>query len=210
MATLKIQIIDYGMGNIHSVVNAFDHLGLETEITSDPVSIKKSECLVLPGVGSFHRAMITLEERGLADSIREAVLNRKVKILGICLGMQLLCEAGSEDTETKGLGFIPGRVDRFKDSELTGNKVPHIGFNTVDGSNCQNLFKGLKPSSDFYFVHSYRLLPENLGGNIACCTYGTEFVAAYQKDNIFATQFHPEKSQNNGLRILKNFIEASC
>lgn len=203
-----IVLIDYGMGNLWSVGSALDYLGGNPVITGDPAQVARADALILPGVGSFRQAMELLRANGLDEAITEAVLGRRRKVLGICLGMQLFAESGSEDGLSQGLGFISGRVDRFASEELGTLKVPHIGFNRVTVSDQSRLFKGLDGSTDFYFVHSYRLLPGNLPGQSAICHYGVDFLAAYEHENIFATQFHPEKSQTNGLLVLKNFLDS--
>jgi glutamine amidotransferase len=207
MAHKKITIADYGMGNIWSVLSALRYLGSEAEVSSDPDQLHLADALVLPGVGSFRKAMEVLRLRGLDQAILEAVKSRGCKILGICLGMQLLGSRGTEDGETTGLGLIPNWVDKFSARELGKNKVPHIGFNTVRFSEKSGLFRDLPDMADFYFVHSYRMLPDDLGGRIGICSYETEFLAAFELENICGTQFHPEKSQTNGLILLKNFLD---
>lgn len=202
----KVIIVDYGMGNLWSVYSALRYLGADPIISSDPGRAAVADTLILPGVGSFRKAMLALQDRGLAEAMREAVLGRQRKILGICLGMQLLAEKGTEDGESQGLGFITGTVDRFAPDELGTHKVPHIGFNLVSATAQSRLFKGLTLPADFYFVHSYRLLAAGLPGEPGLCRYGIEFLAAYEQDNIFATQFHPEKSQTNGIKVLNNFL----
>jgi glutamine amidotransferase len=150
--------------------------------------------------------MTALKKGRLDEAIKEAVSIRKRKILGICLGLQMLASSSTEDGMTSGLNYIPGVVERFSLDELRGQKLPHVGFNKVSMPNSNGLFKGLAQESYFYFVHSYRLLPQNLPGDVAQSNYGIDFVAAYQHENVFAAQFHPEKSQTNGLRLLDNFI----
>jgi imidazole glycerol-phosphate synthase subunit HisH len=205
----KIGIIDYGMGNLWSVASALEFLDAQFIISSDPAELKKVDALILPGVGSFRRAMLSLQESGLEDIIKESVHIQQKNILGICLGMQLLCNSSNEDGMTKGLGLIDGKINNF-DQKLTKlQKIPHIGFNTVDIPHDSNLYKGFNKNADFYFVHSYRLLSENLPGNLATCEHGEIFVASYEDKNIFASQFHPEKSQTNGLMFLKNFLQIS-
>lgn len=206
MSEKKVTIIDYGMGNIWSVLSALHYLGIEASVSEDPDVVSNAEILLLPGVGSFRKAMIALESRNLGEAITQAVTARGSRILGICLGMQLLGGSSSEDGETLGLGLIPARVDRFAPEEIGKNKVPHIGFDVVASRPDSSLFKGLAPESDFYFVHSYRMLPKGLDGKTAICRYGVDFLAAYEHENIYATQFHPEKSQTNGLMLLKNFL----
>ena len=207
MTSSTITIVDYGMGNIWSVLSALRYLGSSAAVSGDPNQICRANALVLPGVGSFRRAMNTLRESGLEEAILEAVSRRGSKILGICLGMQLLGSWGTEDGETAGMGLIPKVADRFASHELGEKKIPHIGFDTVVSAENDGLFRGLPEAADFYFVHSYRMLADGLDGKIATCNYGVDFLAAYEADNIFATQFHPEKSQTNGLLLLKNFLE---
>jgi len=203
----NITVIDYGMGNLWSVLSALQYLGCNPNISCDPDEIASADSLLLPGVGSFRKAMSTLKHQGLDQAIIEAVQTKGSKILGICLGMQLMGSNSSEDGDTVGLGLIQGAVNKFTPQETVSNKVPHIGFDLVYSQSNGRLFKGLKQAADFYFVHSYRMLPEEGIGKNSTCTYGVEFLAAYEQDNIFATQFHPEKSQTNGLILLKNFLE---
>ena len=202
----KITIIDYGMGNLWSVLNAFRYLGCEPIVTSDPKKISCAEALVLPGVGSFRKAMDSLRTSGIDQAIVDAVQNKGNKILGICLGMQLMGSYSSEGGDTLGLELIQQSVGRFSAEEIGANKLPHIGFNSVHSPPNSNLFHGIPEKADFYFVHSYRMLSQGLSGKPSICVHGTKFLAAYEQDNIFATQFHPEKSQTNGLRLLQNFI----
>ena len=202
----KLVVVDYGMGNLWSGQNALRYVGANPVITSDPSVIENADSLIIPGVGSFRLALQAMHEKGVFHSIAEAVLIKQRKVLGICLGFQMLAQASSEDGLTHGLGVIPGPVDRFTSNELHGNKLPHIGFNRVVMPSNEGLFAGFGDEADFYFVHSYRILLSDMIGQCAICHYGTDFVAAYQRDNIFGTQFHPEKSQTNGLLILRNFL----
>jgi glutamine amidotransferase len=207
----NVTIIDYGMGNLWSVQSAFGYLNCSVTVTSDPETIIKSDRIVLPGVGSFKAAMETLRMTGIAESIFEAVKIRGVNILGICLGMQLLGAGSPEDGETTGLGLIDGRTDSFDSRIAKVVKVPHVGFDTVRFGEGTKLFHGMLEESDFYFVHEYRMKTIQNLKTVSLCTYGEDFVAAFESNNIFATQFHPEKSQANGLRVLKNFVEIeSC
>jgi glutamine amidotransferase len=206
MSKRSITVIDYGMGNLWSVLSALRYLGCNPTVSGDPDRIASADSLLLPGVGSFHKAMIALSQQGLDQAIIEAVQTKGSKILGICLGMQLMGSNSSEDGDTVGLGLIPTAVDKFLPQEIGVNKIPHIGFDLVTSHPDARLFQGLTNAADFYFVHSYRMLPAGLNGKVATCTYGTDFLAAYEQDNIFATQFHPEKSQTNGLILLKNFL----
>ena len=194
------------MGNLWSVASALHYLGFSYNIVNDPRAISEAGILILPGVGSFRQAMLSICRQGLDDAIVKAVSGKKCKILGICLGMQLLGEKSSEDGETQGLGLIPASVNRFDEAGTFASKIPHIGFNAVHSPENSLLFRDLNSGSDFYFVHSYRLLPGDLPGISSLCKYGTSFLAAYENENIFATQFHPEKSQTNGLKLLKNFL----
>jgi imidazole glycerol-phosphate synthase subunit HisH len=207
MRTPKVTVIDYGMGNVWSVISALKYLGAEAELISDPDKIVKSSILVLPGVGSFRKGMESLVSCGVDEAIIEAVTNKGTRILGICLGMQLMGSYGTEDGETIGLGLLPNRTERFTSNELKNNKLPHVGFNSVCFNERKGLFKELPNLSDFYFTHSYRMLVEGIHGRYATCKYGVEFLAAFQVDNICGTQFHPEKSQTNGLIMLKNFLQ---
>jgi len=203
----RVVVIDYGMGNIWSVTSAIKFLGEDCLVTNDPHIIQKADKLILPGVGSFRRAMHTLEDKKLIDPLLEAVKVRKRNILGICLGFQMMATSGTEDGFSYGLGLIAGSVERFTQDELKGLKSPHIGFNQVVIPDGSGFFAGFMDQvADFYFVHSYRLLPHTLNGQIALCKHGINFVAAYRNENIFGTQFHPEKSQTQGLRLLRNFL----
>jgi glutamine amidotransferase len=152
--------------------------------------------------------MERLRESGLAEAIIASAMDSERKILGICLGMQLLGRSGLEDGLTPGLGIIPADVAPFTSAEVKGKKIPHVGFNSVRPSQGSVLFEGLPREPDFYFVHSFRMTPEGHAGSTSFCSYGIDFAAAYEYENIFAAQFHPEKSQANGLRLLKNFLEA--
>lgn len=200
-----ISIINYGMGNIKSIQNALSFLGAKHKIISTERDILNSEKLILPGVGSFRKAMLNINELGLFNSLRETVIQNKIPILGICLGMQLLADRGEEDGDSEGLGFIPGKVCKFTFMDNT-LKIPHTGFNKVFFKKGNSLFEGLGESADFYFVHSFRFISEYEDHVTSYSVYGDKFVASLQKGNIFGTQFHPEKSQSNGLTVLKNFI----
>ena len=204
----KVVVVDYGIGNLWSVVSALDFLGADPVISSNPAEIINADSVLLPGVGSFRLAMQSLIKKNLDEALKEAVQIRQRKILGICLGFQLMAESSTEDGMTAGLGFIPAPVESFSALELEGRKLPHIGFNEIRLPDSSFLFEGFKTSDDFYFVHSYRLLAQALPGNKAICNYGIDFLAAYEYENVFGAQFHPEKSQTNGLRLLANFLRA--
>ena len=203
-----VVVVDYGMGNLWSVASALKFLGAKPVMSSKPADIIEAEAILLPGVGSFRVAMQTLIEKNLDEAIKEAVHIKQRKILGICLGFQMLAESSEEDGITAGLGFIPASVESFSAQELEGRKLPHIGFNQVELPHSSILFDGFEATEDFYFVHSYRLLAQGLLGKKAICNYGVDFLAAYEFGNVFGTQFHPEKSQTNGLRLLANFLSA--
>lgn len=202
----KVGVIDYGMGNIWSVKSAFDYLGSESIVISDPDDLLIADCLILPGVGSFKKAMEALKSNAMDESILYSVKKRGKKILGICLGMQLLGSLGTEDGNTKGLGLISNKTVKFFKKDIGNLKIPHVGFNSIEISSNNGIFLDLPEKPDFYFVHSYRMLPEELEGNFGICKYGIDFLAAFEKENISGTQFHPEKSQTNGLKLLNNFL----
>ena len=203
----KVTIIDYDSGNLWSVKNALTYLGYEPEISSDPEKISTSSKLILPGVGSFAHAMKSLKDKFIDEAIIEAVINKGNTILGICLGMQVLALSGTEDGKTQGISLIPTIVDTFNPDALKNLKTPHMGFNKVSGHKKSKLFHGLGDEADFYFVHSYRMLSDDVEGYNGICSYGENFMAYYENENIFATQFHPEKSQTNGLIMLSNFLK---
>jgi glutamine amidotransferase len=206
--TQRLVLIDYGRGNLWSVYCALRHCDIEPIVSADPKVIQSADILVLPGVGSFRTAMNRLRSTGIADALSEVVINKRRKIMGICLGLQLFATEGDEDGTSNGLGFLDCRVDRFSPGEVGELKVPHIGFNSVIPSSQSILFEGISRPADFYFVHSYRILSSELPGYQAVCKHGVEFIAAYEHMNIFGTQFHPEKSQTNGLRVINNFLKA--
>jgi len=199
-----IAIIDYGLGNLASVKNAFEVLGKECEITNDITKIRKADRLVLPGVGAFGSGMENLRRLNLIDVLNEEVVKNKKPFLGICLGMQLVCKKGYEDGEFNGLGWIDGDVVGFNigDGKLL---VPHVGWNNVECNVNSLIFRGGNAQQTFYFVHSYYVQVKDKNIVVGWCDYGIPFPAAIQKDNIFAVQFHPEKSQTEGLEILRKF-----
>ena len=200
---MKITIVDYGMGNIKSIIGALKYLEVEEITVSNNLSeLVSADKLILPGVGSFAMAMSNIKKLNLDKYLREAVIVDKKPILGICLGMQLMGDSSTEDSYSHGLGFIKGSVSKFSDSSL---KIPHTGFNQVKINNNSKLFKGLNNLSDFYFVHSFRMTSD-ININQSMCAYNGEFIASYEQDNIAGVQFHPELSQTNGLKLLSNFI----
>ena len=201
---MKLVILDYGMGNIKSIVSAFKYLGVENIVVSNKYEdIKLADKLLLPGVGSFSKAMENLCKLELNKILDEMVFEKKKPILGICLGMQLLCQYSEEDCGANGLSYIDAKCELFKSQNLT---IPHVGFNQVKINKKTKLFDGFDDEIDFYFTHSYRLTSEK-ELNQSLTIYGEEFISAYEIDHIAGTQFHPELSQTNGLKLLKNFIE---
>lgn len=202
----NIVIIDYGMGNLRSVQKAFEKVGFSATITRDHTLIKEASHIVLPGVGAFGDAMKNLHSLGLSELLHVEVLEHKKLFLGICLGMQLIAQKSYEFGEHEGLGWIEdAQVVRFEQSEL---KIPHVGWNEMNFHNPSVLFNDIPDHSNFYFVHSYYFQAPSTYA-IGMCDYGHSFVCAIQKGNIFATQFHPEKSQTQGLKIIKNFANLS-
>jgi len=201
-----IAIIDYGMGNKHSVYNALKYIAVDSIITRDAGEISRAERIILPGVGAFGAAMENLRQFGLEDILHEEVIVKGKPFLGICLGMQLLAETGTEKGLFKGLGWIAGDVVKLQPAG-TGFKLPHVGWNDIELVRDVGLFKGLKKEKAFYYVHSYAMRPADENDLVATGNYGVDFTAAVLKNNIFATQFHPEKSQKNGLTVLENFVD---
>ena len=199
-----ISIVDYGMGNLRSVKKAFESLGFLPTVTSNPEEILNSGGLVLPGVGAFGDCMKNLEEYNLIEPIRLFIKDGK-PFLGICLGLQLLFEESEESPDVNGLGILKGKVVRFPRFDEGRLKVPHMGWNQVDARRPLPILKGIPVGSWFYFVHSYFPEPEDSTVIAGITHYGIEFTSAIEKDNIFACQFHPEKSSTLGLRILENF-----
>jgi len=198
-----ISLVDYGAGNMASVRKAFEHLELETEIIDKPEQVVKAKKIVLPGVGNF-KSLEKLEQTGIRTAVAESIA-RGVPFLGICLGMQWLFETSTEAPEVKGLGIFPGKCTRFTEVPRT----LHVGWNRISFRNgTSRLFQGIEDSSYFYFTHSYWCPIES--SSSATSHFQTEFAAALEKKNIFGVQFHPEKSGDSGLRILKNFGELPC
>ena len=205
MKNKQVTIIDYGMGNLASIKNALVHLGTRVTISDDPDFISKSNFSILPGVGSFKTAMNKIREKKIDEAIFD-LIKKGNYLLGICLGMQILGKSSTEDGYTEGLGLVENEVIKFEKSNTYGNKIPHIGFNSVNFDSGNKLFKDLNNNLDFYFVHSYFMQTKGLKKNISTTNYGIDFLSSFNIENIFATQFHPEKSQKNGLMLLKNFL----
>ncbi|MCX6165443.1 MAG: imidazole glycerol phosphate synthase subunit HisH [Ignavibacteriae bacterium] len=201
-----IGIVDYGMGNLLSVKSAFEMIGADVKICKDSNELQNFEKIVLPGVGAFGDCIKNLEEKNFISKLNEEILVKEKPILGICLGMQVMAKTGYEGGNFKGLGWFDADVELLipNDSNL---KIPHIGWNNISYKKDFPLFKNLPSSPDVYFVHSYYMNCENEENICATAEYGGNFTAAVCKKNIFATQFHPEKSQDYGLKILENFIK---
>lgn len=198
-----IVIVDYGMGNLRSVSKALEHLGASVRVSSSFKDIENADKVVVPGVGAFGDAVRELQSRDLVKPLKESIRSGK-RFLGICLGLQLLFEQSEESPEARGLGVFPGQAVHF---HSPGIKVPHMGWNQIEIQQDHPLLQGIPGGSFFYFVHSYYIPGDKKGLTAASCTYGQEtFTAALGTDYVFATQFHPEKSQQAGLRILQNFI----
>jgi glutamine amidotransferase len=199
----RIALVDYGAGNIRSVAKALERSDLEPVVTSDPIVVRNADGVLLPGVGAFRDAVTALEAAGLTDAIRE-VTTRGRPYLGICFGLQLLFDEGTEHGITPGLGQLRGRVTRFPDKDLNGEPllVPHIGWNEVRFEGDHPMIEALPERDIYYFVHSYRPEPTDPEIIVGRADYGGEFAAAVAKDNVFAVQFHPEKSQAAGKRLL--------
>ena len=203
---MKIGIIDYGLGNLHSVLGAVRKVGYDAVITNDTLEIENFDKLILPGVGAYADGIRNIKDLNLIQPLEEFVKIKKKPILGICLGFQLLANESFEFGHHKGLGWIDASVEKFslEDKKI---RVPHVGWNDLLICRDNVLWDGIPNDAIFYYVHSYYVNCKNDKIITGKCRYGVEFVSAIQQENIFATQFHPEKSQFNGLRILKNFIE---
>jgi len=199
----KIALLDYGMGNLHSVSKALTNVGAEVSITNDPKVVAAADKIVFPGVGA-------MREAGIDDVVRDAVFNKPV--MAICVGMQALFDKSAENGGTECLGILQGTVEAFDptwtDEQGATIKVPHMGWNTITEMDSSHpLWRGIEDNAHFYFVHSYYCAPSDTSQIAAICDYGQPFCASIIKDNLFATQFHPEKSHTAGLQLLKNFVE---
>jgi glutamine amidotransferase len=202
---LKIAVVDYGMGNLLSVSKALEHVapGHQVVVTADPETILLSERVVVPGQGAMPDCMRQLTESGAREAVVAAT--RSKPFLGLCIGLQMLFERG-EEGDTPGLGLLPGRVPRFAGRAMEGLQVPHMGWNEVMQQRSHPLWSGIPDRTRFYFVHSYYAAPRDAALTAATCIYGVPFTCAIARDNIFAVQFHPEKSQSAGLQLLSNFV----
>jgi imidazole glycerol-phosphate synthase subunit HisH len=206
---MNVTIVDYNSGNISSVINSFKEVAknkVHIEVTSDLNKIKTSDKVVLPGQGSFKSCIDALNGiSGLVDSLNEFAVNDKKPLLGICVGLQMFAETGYEQTETKGLGWISGNVSKIN-NQKGKYKLPHIGWNQINIIKDSKIFKDIENNSHMYFVHSYEFIPEEKDVISATTDYSSNIVCCVEKENIFGTQFHPEKSDKTGLKIIDNFI----
>ncbi len=206
---MKVTIVDYNSGNISSVINSFEEVAkdrVNIEVTSDLIKIKSSDKVVLPGQGSFKSCIDALNKiEGLTDTLNEFVISNKKPLLGICVGLQMFAEVGYEETETKGLGWIPGKVSKI-DNQKGKYKLPHIGWNQINIVKDSKIFQNIENNSHMYFVHSYEFIPKDKTVISSLTDYSSKIVCSVEKENIFGTQFHPEKSDKMGLKIINNFI----
>jgi len=201
---MKVTIVDYGAGNVPSVERALQRLGADSERTNSPDRISKAEALLLPGVGHYAALVRALDEQNLRAPLTEAI-QRGVPFLGICLGLQVLYESSEEASQLRGLNLLPGKVRALPSTV----KLPHMGWNQVATQRESRLLEGISGDSFFYFAHSYALLDSN-GSSAAICTHGTDFAAVVEKQNMFAVQFHPEKSGEPGAHLLRNFLRLAA
>ena len=206
---MDVTIVDYKSGNISSVINSFKEVAkdkVNIEVTSDLNKIKSSDKVVLPGQGSFKSCVDALNEiNGLTEALHEFAINNKKPLLGICVGLQMFADIGYEETETKGLGWISGKVSKI-DNQNGKYKLPHIGWNQINIVKQSKIFENIENNSHMYFVHSYEFLPNDKNVISATTDYSSNIVCSVEKENIFGTQFHPEKSDKLGLKIIDNFI----
>jgi len=207
---MNVTIVDYNSGNISSVINSFKEVAKEKaniEVTSNLNKIKSSDKLVLPGQGSFKTCTKALNDiEGLVDTLNEFVINEKKPLLGICVGLQMFADIGYEESESKGLGWIAGKVSKI-DNQNNKFKLPHIGWNEINIVKESRIFKDVENNSHMYFVHSYEFIPDDKNVISATTDYSSKIVCSVEKENIFGTQFHPEKSDKIGLKIFDNFIK---
>lgn len=207
---MNVTIVDYQSGNISSVINSFKEAAknkVNLEVTSNLNKIKSSDKIVLPGQGSFKSCVDALKKiNGLIDELENFALNKKKPLLGICVGLQMFADVGYEETETRGFGWISGKVSKI-DNQKGKFKLPHIGWNEIKILKNSKIFKDIKNESHMYFVHSYEFIPEDKSVISATTDYSSEIVCSVEKENLFGTQFHPEKSDKDGLKVIKNFLD---
>ena len=206
---MNVTIVDYQSGNISSVINSFKQVAknkINLEVTSDLNKIKLSDKLILPGQGSFKSCVDSLNSiNGLVDALKEFAITNKKPLLGICVGLQMFADVGYEEAETKGLGWISGKVSKI-DNQNGKFKLPHIGWNEIEIQKESKIFKDIKNKSHMYFVHSYEFIPEDKSVISATTDYSSKIVCSIERENLFGTQFHPEKSHKTGLNMIKNFL----
>jgi len=206
---MNVTIVDYQSGNISSVINSFTEVAkgkVNLEVTSDIKKIKSSDKIVLPGQGSFKSCVDSLNNiKGLVETLKDFAITNKKPLLGICVGLQMFADVGYEEAETNGLGWISGKVSKI-DNQNGKFKLPHIGWNEIEIQKESKIFKNIKNKSHMYFVHSYEFIPNDKSVISATTDYSSKIVCAVEKDNLFGTQFHPEKSDKEGLKIIQNFI----
>ena len=207
---MNVTIVDYQSGNISSVINSFTEVAkgkVKLEVTSNINKIKSSDKIVLPGQGSFKSCVDSLNSiNGLVETLKEFAITNKKPLLGICVGLQMFADIGYEEAETKGLGWIAGKVSKI-DNQNGKFKLPHIGWNEIDIQKESKIFKDIENKSHMYFVHSYEFVPQDNSVISAITDYSSKIVCAVEKDNLFGTQFHPEKSDKTGLKIIDNFLK---
>lgn len=199
-----ISIVDYGAANLGSILNMLRKVGADAQVVSTPAAVARARKIILPGVGAFDHGMTALRERELIEPLRVKALDEKIPLLGVCLGMQMLGTA-SEEGKCVGLGFLDAHCEKFVFDRESGNKIPHMGWSLLTQRSDSALLEGLDRQSRFYFVHSYHLVCKNESDVLATSTYGRDFVAMVQRDNIYGAQFHPEKSHRFGMGLLHNF-----
>lgn len=202
---MKIAVVNFGMGNLGSVRRAFEDIGVDVTVANHPTALYDSDKIVLPGVGAFTEGMECLINSGWVNALNDVVIQQGKPVLGICLGMQMLATSGHEGGETKGLDFIPGKVQRL-DTIGCKLRIPHVGWNDVSCRKQDVLFDGIPDMSDFYFVHSYAFVPANQEHLLATTSYDCDVTAVVRNGNIFGCQFHPEKSSKAGRQLLRNFM----
>ena len=209
---MLLTVVDYGVGNLRSIAksiekaNSDNNLNYSVKVSSDINDVKKSDKIVLPGQGSFKSCVDALNNiNGLVDTLNEFAIDNKKPLLGICVGLQMFADVGFEETETKGLGWISGKVSKI-DNQNGKYKLPHIGWNEINIAKNSKIFKGIENNSHMYFVHSYEFVPNDNSVIVATTDYSSNIVCSVEKENIFGTQFHPEKSDKIGLKIIDNFI----
>ncbi len=205
MGAQRVAIVDYGMCNLDSVRRAFEEVGASAYVTAEPADLDRADRIVLPGVGAFPDAMRNLRSRGLDEALAKQVLDQGAPFLGICLGMQLIAAIGNEVTDTAGLGWVDASVVRFVPTEADP-RVPHVGWNEVHRVTDSPLFHEIPPGADFYFVHSFHVACADPADVLATTPYCGGFTSVVQRGHVFGVQFHPEKSQRWGLRLLRNFL----